>query len=458
MRRRSRRLVLVAFAAVLVAPARRAGAAGFLIQEQSARGIGTSFVGEPAIAEDATAAYFNPAGMTRLDGTWLTASGSLIQFQAEFENRGSIVNPTLGDGRLRGDPTQDAATVGLVPAGYLTHKLTDRWSVGLAVNSPFGLRTDYDRDWVGRYSALLSDLKTFNFSPTIAVRLFDGLSIGAGPDIQYAKAELSNMLDLGSICALNAPRLGQPPSICPALGLPPQSVDGFIRIKGDSWAVGGNVGILWEISSRTRLGLTYRSRIDHTLGSTARFSVPQKAAFLQQASGALRDTGGRAELKLPDMIRFGFLHHVNEHWAVMGGIDWTNWSRFEELVFKFDNPAQPTLVQPEHWNNAVRGGLAVAWSPWKRWTFRLGSAYDQSPVPNARDRTPRVPDSDRVWLSTGLGYQWNDQLRVDLGYAHLFAPGTTKINNPDPVTGDVVRGTYEGSANIMGAQVSMQFD
>src|SRR6185503_13288707 len=119
----------------------------------------------------------------------------------------------------------------------------------------------------GRYSALLSDLKTFNFSPTIAVRLFDGLSIGAGPDIQYAKAELSNMLDLGSICALNAPRLGQPPSICPALGLPPQSVDGFIRIKGDSWAVGGNVGILWEISSRTRLGLTYRSRIDHTLGS-----------------------------------------------------------------------------------------------------------------------------------------------------------------------------------------------
>lgn len=431
----------------------RLHAAGFAIQEQSGRGLGTAFVGEAAIAQDASTAYFNAAGLTRLPGTWATVSGTMIQFDADFRNDRSYVNPAVGGGLLQGDGTQNAGGYAVIPAGYVSQQLNDRWTIGIALNSPFGLRTSYDRDWVGRYDAMLSDLKTFDLAPTFAVKLGHGFSVGGGLDVQYARAQLSNMLDLGTLCAENASA-----AICDAIGLAPQSTDGFVRIKGDSVGFGGNVGVLWEPTEKTRFGVSWRSRIDHTLEGVAHFSIPAKATILRQQSGALKNTGGHADLNLPDVVRIGFFHRFGERWAVMGGADWTHWSRFQDLVFEFDNPKQPTIVQPQHWRDTWRGGLAVAFNPTSRWTLRLGSAYDQSPVPNAKLRNPRIPDSDRVWLTGGIGYQATDALRVDLGYAHLFAPGTTRINNPDPVGGDVVRGTYDGSANIVGLQVSLQLN
>src|SRR6185295_12884507 len=155
-----------------------------------------------------------------------------------FDNDGSHLSSAVGGGRLRGDEGGQAGGLGFLGSAYLAHQLTDRWRVGLGVTVPFGLRTNYDRSWVGRYHAILSELKTVDVAPSVAVKLPRGVSLGAGLDVQYAYAQLSNALDMGSICIENATRLGAPPGACGLLGLNPQSVDGFVRIKGTSWAVG----------------------------------------------------------------------------------------------------------------------------------------------------------------------------------------------------------------------------
>jgi long-chain fatty acid transport protein len=449
------RLLAPALVALALLAAAEARGAGFQIQEQSGRALGSAYVGEAAAAEDPSTIFFNPAGLTRLKGTQLAGAVHLILPNSRFENRGSIVNPAVGDGLLRGGEGGNAGEPAGVPVGYLAHQLTDRWRLGLGLTSPWGLVTDWERGWIGRYHARRSELKTIDIAPTVAVRVIDGLSLGAGLDVQYAYAKLSNELDLGTICALNAPTIGLPPAACGAIGLPPQSVDGFVTIRGESWAVGYNLGLLWEPTDDTRLGVAYRSRVDHTLEGDVEFRIPRQGQPLRQ-TGALVDTGGMADLDLPDVVRFDVFHRLNHRWAVQGGFSWTHWSRFEELVFEFDNPAQPTIVEPEDWDDSFRAGIAVLFRPLEPLGLRAGFAYDFTPVPNARRRTPRIPDSDRIWLAGGVGFAVTDWLVVDAGYAHLFGLDED-TRNPEPISGNVIRGTFSGSADIIGVQGTLYF-
>ena len=458
MTRRLARLVCAAsvLLAWLAGATREASASGFSLDDFSARGLGTAYNGEAAAAEDPTTLFYNVAGATRLPGSQLALSGELVQFAAHFEDRGSTVNPRVGTERLRGTREADGGEIASIASLFLTHQLFERVWVGLAVAPPFGLSIDYDTDWVGRYHALLSDLKTIDVAPSIAVKVTETVSVGAGLDVQYVYAKLTSSIDLGTACELFAPRFGLPPSACGGVGLTPQSTDGFIRVRGDSWAVGYNLGVLWEPTPRTRVGLSYRSRIDQTLDADAQFRIPKRAAILQQTSGALVDSRATAELNLPELVRLGLYQELTPRVAVLTGIEWTHWSRFDELVLDFANPKQPPIVQPEKWHDTVRVGLGLLYRVRNVSILRAGFAYDQTPVPNEFRRTPRIPDHDRYWLSIGASTALTDTIRIDVGYAHLFSQAT-RIDNPDPLTGNVLRGRYSGSGNLFGAQVTWRF-
>jgi long-chain fatty acid transport protein len=153
------------------------------------------------------------------------------------------------------------------------------------------------------------------------------------------------------------------------------------------------------------------------------------------------------------VVRLAAYHRLAPRWALLAGIAWTRWSRFDDLVVSFANAAQPPVVQPERWTDSFRYALGVEYGPLGRWKLRAGTAYDETPVPSAVRRTPRIPDSDRVWLALGVGYQAGDGVRFDFGYAHLFGlPSTTR--NPEPVTGHVLRGDVTGAADILGLQLT----
>ncbi len=437
--RRGYLCILSIAACIITVFAGSASGAGFALVEQGVKGLGNAYAGGTASAEDATTIFFNPAGLTRLNGKQVVAGIHLIMPYANFDNEGS----THASGApLRGDDDGNGADTRVIPNFYYSRKMSDRFSVGLGVNAPFGLSTEYDRGWVGRYHAIKSDLITININPSIAYKVTDKLSIGAGFNVQYLNAELSNAVDFGTVGFFS----GIP-------GLLPQQNDGYVSLKGDSWGVGFNVGMLYEFTRNTRVGIGYRSAIDQDLEGEADFrSVPAPLR------STFRDTDVDADLTLPDSLSVSLFHQINPQWMIMADFTWTDWTHFRELVVNFDS-GQPASTTTENWQNNYRTSLGVTFMPTDIWTFRAGTAYDTSAVPAKEHRTPRVPDSDRIWVALGIGYKISDTFNLDLGYAHLF------INDPQidkkPTGEDLLRGglkgTYEAYVNILSAQLTVLF-
>jgi len=413
--------------------------AGFALIEQSGTGLGNAFAGGAAGAEDASTIFFNPAGLTRLGGRQVLAGAHVVTPYVKLYNDGS---DHVTGGPLLGGNGGNAGETRVIPNLYYSRKVTDSFFVGLGVNSPFGLATEYDKGWVGRYHAIESDLVTVNINPSLAYKITDKLSIGAGFDIQYFKAKLSNAVDFGTIgFLLHVP------------GLLPQQNDGFVKLDGDSWGIGYNLGLLYEFSKNTRVGVAYRSAIDQDLDGTADFeNVPSalKSSF--------RDTKVKADITLPDSLSVSFFHQINPQWMVMADITWTDWKHFKDLTVKFDSN-QPAAVTSENWQDSYRYSLGATYMPNKNWTFRAGTAYDRSAVPDKEHRTPRIPDSDRIWAALGIGYKISDMFGVDLGYAHLF------VNDPEiaqsPAGENLLRGglkgTFDAHIDIVSAQLSLKF-
>lgn len=259
-------------------------AGGFAVLEQSVRGLGQAFAGNTTGFGDGSSAYFNPAAMTLLARDVGTLGGHVVFPRARFDNRASRVSTAVGGGALHGSDGGNAGEPALIPNAYLVKGLLEnRLKLGFAVNSPFGLLTRYDRDWVGRYHAVKSDLLTINVNPSIGYRINDFVSVGGGISAMYAEAELSNAIDFGSI---GVATLGA--ETAAALQLFPQSADGFAIVEGDDWGMGYHLGVLLE-HDRTRAGIHFRSKIDLDLRGRGTFQVPANASVLQ-SSGAFTDT------------------------------------------------------------------------------------------------------------------------------------------------------------------------
>ncbi len=427
-------------------------ASGFALIEQSASGLGNAYAGGAAGAEDASTVFFNPAGMTRLSGQQIDVAGHVIMPSAKFHNEGSthVLQPVTGI-PLLGDNGGDGGVTKFVPNAYYTRMLNDRLVVGLGVNAPFGLATEYDPGWVGRYHAIESDVLTVNINPSIAYKITDKLSVGAGLNVQYFKAKLSNAIDFGTLDALG--KLGLPPG---ALHLIPQLSDGFVKLEGDSWAVGYNLGVLYEFTKDTRMGIAYRSRIKHTLEGDAEFSnVPSGLAPVP----VFKNTGVKADITVPDSLSVSIFHSFTPQLMAMADFTWTNWSLFKELNVRFDNPNQPNSVTTENWKDSYRYSLGLTYLPDPKWAVRAGVAYDTSAVADAQHRTPRIPDSDRIWTAVGLGYKVSQAVSFDLGYAHLFVNDSRIDQTPtgeNAVRGGLV-GKYDSHIDIVSAQVNLRF-
>lgn len=442
-------------AAVLLAlGSSAASAAGFALIEQSVSNMGTAYAGGAAHAVDTSTLFFNPAGMTRLEGTNASAGLQLILPRAEFKDKGATFSPALGGGPIGGGDGGDAGSLAAVPHTYITHQLNDKTWVGFAVNAPFGLTTEYDSDWVGRYHAVKSAIKTVNLNPSIAYKVNDQFSLSAGVSAQFLDAELTNAIDFAS---LNAALLGG------ALPLgAPGSADGMVEVTGDSWGFGFNLGVLFEPTDSTRIGMHFRSEVEHDVKGKADFSGAAQPMVAAAVGGTMfADTGVSADVTLPASFSLSVFHQVNRNLALMADYTWTGWSSIPELRFDFDS-AQPDGVTTFNWKDTNRFAVGAEYKPDNTsWTYRFGLAFDETPVDEDHFRTPRLPDEDRVWLSIGAGFQLNKNTRLDIGYAHLFMDNPSLNKTATPGSEDFLRGsvagTYEFSVDIIAAQLEMRF-
>jgi len=431
-------------------------AAGFALREQSATALGNAFAGGAAAAEDPSYMFFNPAALGFQNGNQVVGVATYIRPATKFkvDDASTAANISITGGNGGGDVGDDH----LIPTNFAAidgNQIDDslgRFRFGLAVTVPFGLETNYENGWSGRYHALQSKLQTVNLSPTVAWNVVDGLSLAGGLQAQYAKTELSNAIDFGSLGAAI-------PALAP-FSMPTQQ-DGRVRFEGSDWGFGWTLGALYEPWHGTRVGLGYRSSVRHKLEGQARFRLDSDGigAAISNATGAFQKTGATAVVETPEMLTFGVYHQLNDRWALMADVAWTRWNRIDEFRVKFDNPAQPDAVTEADWQDTVYVAAGVTFRPAEPWTLRAGFAYDESPVPD-RTRTPRVPDSDRYWLSFGASYQPRQNISLSLGYAHIFGTGASvklAADTPGNAESGNLSGDVDSSADIVGLQLRITF-
>jgi long-chain fatty acid transport protein len=479
-----------------------ARAGSFQLSETSVSSLGVAFAGGAASAEDASTLFFNPAGLTLLDEGQLQLGLHAIIPSDEFRNQGTRYNlpGTPFDGLpIAGGNGGNAGINHILGNLYLSQPLVRNSSygditVGVGIFTPFGLETDYQPDFLGRYAALRTKLTTIDIQPTIAWR-YGRFSLGAGVDIQYASARLSQAIDFGlaaqaplaqfyaALPAILAAR-GVPAPAIPgviaatraaytAAGFVPGGRDGVTEITGDDWAVGYTLGALFEYRKpdedngflqEGRIGVSYRSKMDHTLEGDAEFrrvplitapgapvQFPSPTAF----QDIFFDQGVTAPLDLPDIFHASIYQRFAKQFAVMGDVSWTHWSRLQQVPIVFANPGTPANVLNINYDDSMRYSVGLEWYACKNLTLRTGVAYDETPIQSPEFRTPRIPDNNRVWLSFGAKYSPRDWLDLDVGYAHIFVdePFSDFTDNQ----GHQLLGTYDAHVDIISASVTIKW-
>jgi long-chain fatty acid transport protein len=431
-----------------LAAAEQAEAAGYAVREQSTTAMGNALAGSTAGAEDLTYMFFNPAALGRIEG--FGAAASFAYTMPRIELKEATASNAAGIPISGRDSDDDIAEDALVPAIYATMPFGERVQLGLAFTTPFGLKTSYSDEWVGRYHTVESELRTYNINPAMAVKLTEWASVGVGAQFQYADGELTRALDFGSFGAAN----GVP-------GAVPVSQDGRVRLQGDDWSYGYTAGLLLEPIKGTRFGVAYRSEIDHRLKGDADFSGDDAgiAGSIRGTTGAFSDTDSELDLSTPATLSFGVHQDISEQVAVMAEAAWTDWSSFEELRIEFENPAQQDNVSDERWDDSWFFALGATWKPVQSLTLRTGVAYDQSPVDD-RLRDPRIPDQNRYWAAFGLSWQPRPWLGLDAGYTHIWIDDARVNLSASDTDGDTrgnLTAEYESSVDVIRGGFRLQF-
>jgi long-chain fatty acid transport protein len=485
-------------------------ASSFLINEQSTSSLGTASAGGAAQAEDVSSMFFNPAAIVILDYGEAQTDVHGLLLNGNFSNSGTRYN-------LPGTPVNGLSISGgnggnipvdkVILNQYLSQPIFRNTpfgdlTVGLGVSAPYGLETNYEGGWIGRYFALRTKLTTIDIQPTIAYR-FGRLSVGIGLDIQYASERSTRAVDYGEIAALlvlapfnqavgnqlaaQLAAQGVPPAVIrqqvtqtvgtiqqayAKAGFVPGGRDGITELSGHGWDLGFTVGAIFEylkadenpFFQEGRVGFSFRSAINHNIPQGAQFrGVPMitaPGAPIQFPNpGILQNTffsqDATLSLDLPEIYHFSIFQKFAHRFAVMGDIAWTRWSELYGSTAHFSSHLTPSGESVFNYRDELRFSAGFEWYASKALTLRLGFSYDRTPVRSPQFNNPTIPDADRFLLATGLQWAITRNLDFDFGYLHVFAKDP-QINVTD-ILGHNLRGTASGSADIISAALTLKW-
>jgi long-chain fatty acid transport protein len=458
MARINRTALSLAVAGIFAGSVSQAHASGFALIEQSASGLGNAFAGAAASAEDASTVYYNPAGMSFLKGpTQLSLGAAYINVSTKFTDGGSQPSGTALGGlgivngpRPLGGTGGEAGGPAFVPNFYVAGDIAPDWKFGIGFSVPFGLKTQYEGDWLGRFQAVKSSLTTLNINPSLAWKVNDTISLGGGVSYQEIDAELqsnANYVAAAFSAAGGVP--GLPGSATFANSIPAANAEGRVTVSGSDGAWGLNLGAMIQATSDTRIGIAYRSSIKYHVTGSANFdNAPAQLGNL--------NTGVSLDIKMPDSASLALQQKLGSSWTVLADVTWTGWSKIKDLTIVRTNGTVLNST-PENFKDTYRYGLGVTYRHSDAWSFKMGAAVDQSPV-NDTDRTPRLPDQNRTWLSFGAKYGVSNDTSVDVGYAHLFIKDASINQNAGNTTANgLILGNYKESVDILGVQLAHRF-
>lgn len=479
----------VAVAGALVAPG-MAHASAFQLHENSAQGMGRAYAGSATAGGDVSVVENNPAAMSDLDGTYVQADITAVNFSAKFSG-----SATDALGRpISGGNGGDAGTTLPVPALAISTKVSDRVNLGIAFDVPYGFQTEYDSNWVGRYDAIKTLLRSYDSTLSASFKINDEWSIGASAIAERTNAQLTNAINFNAVGLGIQQGIGEkaaaaiaqiqaaaaagqiPPAQAAAMAqaaaaqaqaaaagvaaLTPQGSDGYANVQGSNWAWGWQIGTYWKPTANDRVALDYRSRITHDIDGTANFTTtPGYDLLLQnpQLSGsipAFQHTAGTARLTNPATATFSYWHQESQ-FGIGADVSWTQWSVMRSLTVNYANPTQPATTLPFNWRNTYYVSVGGEYYATDKLTLRAGVAIDQAPM-DAGDRDPRVPDAARHMVTFGIGYKATDNFQINAAYAHIFV-AHAGVNSAVDATGDILTGSFDDYGNLLSLSAQYKF-
>lgn len=401
-----------------------AKAAGFYIQEQSVSGLGSAFSGAVSNLNDPSTIYFNPAGMTRLQGIQTQVGVHLIMPNSDITDTGSSAPPTATLGGSAGNPYEPTP----VPNGFVSYQINDNLWAGVGITAPFGLGSDYGTSWFGRFDSTKTELEVIDIQPTIAYKMNDKLSLGVGVNIQKAEADLRNRVMIGAATEANS------------------------QLKGDDWGFGYSFGLQYQPWESTVFGVNYKSEVHQNLDG--RIQVTTLAGAVVGAGTT--STPGSAKLTTPDHLTMGVAHKLNDKLTLQGQAIWFGWNNFDNITAFRNTGAQASRVE-QNYQTTWAFALGAEYEASDAWTFRGGVQFDETPTTDEY-RTSRTPDGDRTWASLGATYGLTDHIDLDMAATYIHVADEEINLNRTTATGTaVIRGDTEGHVGILALGMTYKF-
>ncbi|MGB9439004.1 MAG: outer membrane protein transport protein, partial [Desulfobacterales bacterium] len=330
----------------------QAAAGGLIAYEVGTADVGLASAGYSARAQDASTVFTNPAGMTRLEGTQFLASGQVLWSNTEFSSD-SGTSPGLGDddgGRVLGSD-------GWLPGGggFLSYSVSSKLKLGFALAGNFGAPLKYDNDWVGRYYVQETTLLGVSFLPSLAYKVTPKLSLGASLNAMYGTYK--NKVAINNV--------------------DPAYDDGQLKLDDSDWGWGGNLGLLYEVTAGTRIGLTWNSQVDFDFKGRAKWSnlAPGIKTLLDRRGGLNADI--KVGIKVPQQVMGSIFTQVNDLWALLGSVGWQQWSKFGQVQLGIDNTINPQSITTDlDFKDTWHGALGAQYRINDPWLLNFGIAYD----------------------------------------------------------------------------------
>ena len=412
----------------------QAHANGFQIRTGSPDWSANAFAGMAAKGYDASTAWTNPAAMVGLNGNEIDVGINGLFPTIEFSGQN-----LLGGSPIPGSSGGNAGQAAATPSLEAVWSVSPDLKLGLSAEVPFGQRTVYPSDFVGRYQAEVSSISDVEIGLVAAYRLTPTLSVGGGPIIDYFAARLTSAINTGPTAALTG--------------------DPAVDVHGSSWSAGYHLSAFWAPTTAWRLGVDYRSRISQTIdGQQQVFIPPLLASLSPPAAAALSalNTPARTRITLPDVLTLSAVWQVTPSLAGLATLQWTDWSLIQALTVTGANGRSSVL--PLHFSDSWMGSLGVNYRPecLPALLLQAGVGLDQSPVSNA-DRTPRLPNPAQLLIGFGVTYELTSSVKLQAAYLQEIGFGPSQISFSSGPTAGTLIGSYTTRVSVVSLGMAWRF-
>lgn len=376
----------VLLAAALAGAAHSPAEAGaFLVRDQTAAGFGMVIAGVAA-GDVLSYSFWNPAVLATVRD--LESESVVTAIFPSFDIHPSDATNAFQEA-YGGTPTAsvDVGRDAAVPAGYIAYPLNDRVTLGVAMNSAFGLATTAPGQWAGQVYSRNSEIFSLNVTPMASYKINDMISVGAGVQFEYFKARLTQ-----------------------AIGIAPDDPSAILKAD-DDLGIGFNLGVQITPWAGTTLGLGYRSSIEHDMSGSL--------------SIAGMSTPAATTLDTPDVLSFGIRQAITDRFRLLGTVEWDHWSKLGELPVTGPDGVELTSLKLDYrdgWLYSVGGEYDYT----DRLTLRAGIGYEVAPL-TVENRDTRLPETDQLIFSAGLSYKYTDRITLDAAYLYSMGVGNGDI-------------------------------